>query len=146
MSVSIDEISKVYELFNNDDIDGLVGLFAPGAVYYQADSWQTATGPDQIRGVMEGWKSSFTGAKIQDVKVQERPELVDEIPGAVQCFFVTFTGVGVYDKTLPGLDDTAPAHHREVHLPITETVWVNDSGKFVRVTNTAELSALQLKQ
>jgi hypothetical protein len=145
MTVSTGDIRKAYELFNDNDIDALVGQFAPDGVYYQADSWQTAKGADQIRAVMQGWKSSFTDAQIKGVEIQERPDFVDQVPKSVQCFLVNFTGVGVYTKTLPGLETSAPAHSQPVQLPISETVWVDSEGKFVRVTNKITMSALKFK-
>ncbi len=141
--ITVQDMQGKYDLFNGDDPSAIVKQFAEGGVYKQLDSGKVAIGRDEIAEVMAGWKHFFTGAQIQDVTVTEAPHLARDFDGAEQCFVVDFVGVGVYDNTIPGLEQAAPAKGQEVHLPIGETVWVDGDGKFLQVENTIQITALQ---
>jgi hypothetical protein len=145
-ALTVDDLRGKYDLFNTGDIDAIVAQFAPDAEYRQLDGPEVvvALGRDQIRGVMEGWRHFFgDNPQIENITIREAHRLAGEVPGAVQCFVVDFIGVGIYQSTIPGLEQVAPAHGREVRVPIGETVWINGKGEFVRVDNTMKIIALQ---
>jgi hypothetical protein len=145
MTISTDDIREGYEPFNSNDLDALVNQFHPEGVYFQDESGQMAKGHAEIRGVMEGWKTFFTGAHIdmENIQIKEVPAMAGDVRGAVQCFVVDFTGVGVYDVTIPGLEQVAPATKRMVRLPVGETIWVDKEGKYLQVKNAIQVTALQ---
>ena len=143
MTVTAQELQEMYELFNNNDSTAIVNQFAPGAVYKQLDTGQVAVGHEQIAIAMANWKTFFLNAQIGDFRIQPADELVEAQVGAVQCYVVNFVGVGRYDQTISGLEQVAPANHRDVRLPISETVWLNGAGQLVRVDNAISITALQ---
>ncbi len=143
MTLTEQDIRIKYETLNGGDPDKIVALFAPDAEYRQIDSGQVALGRDRIRDVMEGWRYFFgDNPGTEDITVIPAHRLVAEIPGATQCFAVDFVAVGVYQNTFPGLEQVAPAHGRPVRVPIGETVWLNDTGEFIRVDSTMKIVAL----
>lgn len=143
MTVTVQDLREKYELFNDDDPTKVVEQFAPGAVYNQLDSGQTATGREQIAGVMAGWKACFDGAQIQNIEIRPAEGMTADVDGAVQCFVVDFVGYGRYVHTLPGMEDVAPARNQDVRLPVGETVWLDENGQFVRVDNAIRVNALK---
>ena len=143
MTVTSQALQGMYELFNSEDPGEIVDLFAPDAFYHQLNSDMKAVGRGQIADVMAVWRTSFEGARIEGVRVSSTVDRVAEVDGAVQCFLVEFVGRGRYVNSLPGLEAMAPATGREVALPITEAVWLNDAGQFLRVDNTIQVTALK---
>ncbi|HKX23964.1 MAG TPA: nuclear transport factor 2 family protein [Candidatus Saccharimonadales bacterium] len=140
------DLRNRYGLFNAGDFDAVVAQFSPEAQYRQLDGPEVtvALGREQIRGVMEGWRHFFgDNPQIEDIVIRPAHSLIREVSGAAQCFVVNFVGVGVYQNTIPGLEEAAPAHGRPVRVPIGETVWVDGDGLFVRVDNTMKIIALQ---
>ena len=144
MSVVAEDIRGLYDLFNAQDIDALVGRFGDDAVYNQLNTDQTAVGRDQIRQVMEGWRTFFEGAQVTDVQVQPiTDDRFGELRDATQCFLVDFVGTGRYATTIPGLEAIALARGQEVKLPLQEVIWLNADGELVRVDNSFQADALQ---
>lgn len=138
------DLRDKYGLFNDGDIDKVVAQFHPEAEYRQTDTGQLAIGHDQIRTVMEGWRHFFGDKpQIEDITIRQAHRLAEEVSGAVQCFVVDFKGVGVYQNTIPGLEQVAPARGQQVRVPIGETVWVDANGLFLRVDSAMQITALQ---
>lgn len=145
-ALTVKDLRGKYDLFNTGDIDAIVALFAPNAEYRQLDGERpvVSRGLSKIYEVMEGWGYYFgSNRSIESITIREAHGLAADVPGAAQCFVIDFIAVGVYRNTFPGLERVARAHHRPVRVPTGETVWVNDKGKFVRVENTMQITALQ---
>ena len=136
------DVQGIYDKFNTGDIAGILADFAPDAVYNQAETGQSARGPQQIGALMAMWPRCFEGARVENMRVVQADERAGEQPGAVKCFQAHFDGVGRYVETLPKLEHLAKAHHDNVRLPLTEVIWVNDAGQVVRVENTFSIAAL----
>jgi hypothetical protein len=140
--LDLEDLEARYLLFNDGDLDALVEYFRTDAVLVQTNTNQTATGHDQIRAVMAGWGTWFQNPYIEQVIATDAPDRLAEVEDAVQCATVTFTGTGRYVQTIPGLEGTAPANNAAVELPLTEVVWIDEAGNFLRVENTFEVAAL----
>ncbi len=143
MNISTEDVAKVYELFNDGNIEALVEKFAPDATYCQINSGFEAQERGQIRAALDSWRQCFTGAQIKNVEVLEAPHLVHVAEGAAWCFLVSFLGVGRYDFTMRGFDEIGPAHRQRVNLPISEIVWFDEHGLIRKVDNEVLMQALR---
>jgi hypothetical protein len=143
MRVTQDDMRKMYERFNDADVESFLSQFAPDAHYSQLDSGNVAVGHDEIRQVLLGWRTCFEGARIEEIQMEPATQLVGDHDGATQCYVVDFVAVGRYVHTLPGLEETAPAMGEKVRVPIGDTVWLNADGQIIHVDNTVQVSALQ---
>jgi SnoaL-like domain len=139
------ELRVIYNRFNSGDIDGVVGAFAPNAGYYQIDTRHLATGQDEIRTVMDGWRYCFEGAQmtVLAIGIATDPAKIAAWPGAVVCLEADLIGAGRYVNSFPGLEAVAPAHDRAVRFSLGDTVWFDQDGCIVRINNKMMVDAIQ---
>ncbi len=143
MTVSAEGMQARYELFNSGDIGAIVAGFAPNGVYEIHECEVVAIGHAEIRVAMSHWRRCFESPRIDGVRAVERPSMIDEQPGAAQCFTVEFTGDGRYIKTMPGPIGFPEAHDRYVSMKIGETVWLDRNGLVIRAICSIQTAALR---
>lgn len=131
-----------YVEFYDGNLEGLLGHFRPDAMYLQTNTCTTAIGREEIGVIIAEWAFYLKEFFIEEIKAKVSTERLGEVPGAVQCITINFVGVGTYVRTLPSLEQTAPATNADVDLPMIDVLWLDAAGVIICVENTFRADAL----
>lgn len=135
------DLRDLYMNFNTGDIDAILAAFSPDARYYQCESGAIGRGPTEIRPMLEGWRLSFVNAIIHNVTITHDTPAAPEADGAYDCWHVEYWSNGTFARPIPGLDIEPGG--QKVDLATCDTIWVDASGKVLRLENSVHIPALQ---
>lgn len=146
-AAEVARVRQLYEGFNTGQVTPVLSLYAHGAVYVQTDTDRIVKGQLRIREIIFSWHTCFGDdayVDLDELVTNADPRRLTEVPGSSFCAQVDFELCNAYYvKTFPGLERIAPAHNREVHLRVGETVWLNADGLVIRLENAMGVNALR---
>lgn len=109
----------------------------------QCQAWGHVMGPTKLMGILRVWHECFSDVKLQRFRIQPNPGRIGEVSTAEHFFEVKYSLVAEYVRSLPGLEEVAPAYGRVVGVRIIDHVWLNGVGRVIRINRSFDISTLR---
>jgi hypothetical protein len=139
-----DAVAAFYRRLHADGPHTVRAAFASVGMCIRGKTALSAIGPRVAPELLYSWRSSFEMLQVGDPVVELADDLRHIVPDALLCFTIRIAARGAYTRTIGGLERLARAHGSRVSFDVKDIMWVNDSGKILRVINSFQLGALKI--